>query len=191
MRGWKRYGPVFLGAALAVGLQGCGGSEGPGSCPAGTSGVPPNCVTILPPCTQTTVRQESGPLDSRTLVYDDFSVPDSGRLDVTLDWTFASSPMGFYLVPVNTCSLDEFNARSCSFIIRSEPSNAKPRKISQANFSAGNYRWIVANFAQVQESASLQIVLSKGSCPALAGAAAGAHDYAREDLPQIQRAVRR
>jgi len=112
--------------------------------------------------------------------------------DVTLDWTFASSPVGFYLVPVNTYTLDEFNARSCTFLIRSEPSTAKPRKISQPNFSAGNYRWIVANFAEVQESVSLLIVLSKGTgCPALGSPSVGASAHAKEDLPELQRAVRR
>lgn len=192
MRERKRYGSVFLGAALVVALQACGGDSMTNVCPAGTTGTPPNCVAIPSPCTQSTVLNESGPLDPRTLVYDDFSVPDSGRLDVTMDWTFASSPVGFYLVPVNTCTLDEFNARRCTFLIRSEPSTVKPRKVSQPNFSAGNYRWIVANFADVEESATLLIVLSKGTgCPALASPSRGASAHASEDLPELQRAVRR
>jgi hypothetical protein len=102
-------------------------------------------------------------------VFDDFSVSDSGRLDVTLDWTHTSSEIGFYLVPVNTCTADEFNARACNFLIQSEPSPTKPRTISKSNFNAGNYRWLIANFSSEKESVSLQIVLSKGDCPAIAG----------------------
>ena len=108
-------------------------------------------------------------------------MPDSGRLDVTLDWTNASSLVGFYLVPANTCTLDEFNARSCNFLIRSE-TTVKPRKISTPNFNAGNYRWIIGNFSEAQESVSLQIVLSKGACAAL-GAPPSASDRANEAWP--------
>jgi hypothetical protein len=179
MRGGCRFGTLWLGLALAVGLPGCGGSSGPGSCPQGTTGVPPNCVPIAPPCTQSTVYSAPVKMNPRTLVYLDFSVPDSGRLDVTLDWTFAASHVGFYLVPANTCTLEEFNKRSCNFMIRSEPSSTKPRKVSQANFAAGNYRWLTGTFDEKQESGSLLIVLSKGtSCPALsfAGTTASSSD---------------
>ena len=109
-----------------------------------------------------------------------------------MDWTFTTSPVGFYLVPVNTCTLEEFNARTCNFLMRSEPSSAKPRKVSQPNISAGNYRWIVGNFAEVQESAALLIVLAKGtSCPALASPSVGALAHTSESLPEALRAVRR
>jgi hypothetical protein len=145
----------------------------------------------VPPCTTTNIIQESGGIDARTLVYDDFSVPDSGRLDVTLDWTLAASPVGFYLVPANTCTIDEFNARSCNFLVRSEPSSTKPKKISQANFAAGNYRWMIGNFAEAQESASLQIVLRKGNnCPTLAGGAPSAASDAGPSGARVERMER-
>jgi hypothetical protein len=95
---------------------------------------------------------------------------EAGRLDMTLDWTFPASPMGLYLVPASTCSLAEFNARTCNFLVRSEPPGAKPRKASSTNLSAGNYRYLVANFGTNQESAALQLVLSKGTCPAVSSA---------------------
>ena len=98
-------------------------------------------------CTTTNVLQESGEIPASTLVFADFSVPDTGRLDVTLDWTIPSSLVGFYIVPANTCTLAEFNARTCTFVVRSEPVTTKPRKISTPNFAAGNYRWLVANYA--------------------------------------------
>ena len=108
---------------------------------------------------------------SRWLVYDDFSVPDAGRLDVTLDWTQEESPVGFYLVPVGTCTLEEFNERTCDFIVHGDPSAQKPLVVRQP-IEAGNYRWIVGNYNdEADESMSLQIVLSTGSCPASGTAA--------------------
>jgi len=177
-------------ASMVIGLGACGGSDGPGTCPAGQTGVPPNCVAIAPPCTQSSVYNNSGPVEAETLVYLDFSVPETGRLDMTLDWTHASSLMGVYLVPANTCTLDQFNAQSCSYLVRSDPPGPKPRKVSATNLAAGNYRWIVANYSNVQESAVLQIVLSKGSCPALAGVAPSSS--ARENVAgfAVQRAAR-
>ena len=158
-------------ASVVIGLAGCGSSDGPpppGTCPPGQTGIPPNCVPINP-CTQSTVYSEPGPVEKNTLQYFDFSVPEAGRLDMTLDWTHDSSPMGLYLVPANTCTLNQFNARSCNFLVRSEPPGAKPRKVSAQNLAAGNYRWMIGNFADVKESVVLQIVLSN-DCPPLAGA---------------------
>ena len=169
-----------VAAGLVGALAACGGSSGnPGG--GSTPGPTPT------PCTQTTVEQDSGPIDASTLLFFDFSVPDSGRLDVTLDWTFPASAVGFYLVPANTCTLDQFNNRACNFLIRSEPSSTKPKRISTPNFAAGNYRWLVANFASVQESASLLIVLSKGECPALTGVAPGVSGDAADALPKLER----
>jgi len=170
-----------VGCALALSLARCGGGDGV---------LPPTPVPTPTPCTQTTIKQESGAIPGRTFVYEDFSVPDSGRLDVTMDWTIASSLVGFYLVPANTCTLDEFNARSCNFLVRSEPSAVKPRKISTPNFNAGNYRWMVGNFSESQESVSLQIVLSKGACAAL-GVPPSASDRADDAWPALEHAQHR
>jgi len=169
-------------ATIAV-LGACGGDGNPTTvpqtCPAGQVGTPPDCRT---PCTQSKVYSDSGGIPGSFVMFDDFSVPDTGRLDVTLDWTNASSAVGFYLVPANTCNtIEDFNARNCNFLIQSEPSSMKPRKISTPNFSAGNYRWLIANFSEEQESVSLQIVLSKGDCPALASVPPSAAE--RPDAP--------
>lgn len=193
MAAFVRVGALPIAAALALTLGGCGGSDGPGSCPGGQTGVPPNCVvTPTPPlCTQTHIYEQNGAVPARTLVYLDFSVPDSGRLDVTMDWTNASSPMGFYLVLANTCTVDEFNAGSCTFVMRSDPSSVKPRKLSQSGFVAGNYRWMVANFGTSDESAALQVILSKGTCPAVTGVPPSASSRGAETLPAIEHALHR
>jgi hypothetical protein len=170
-KGTLRSAQAAAGVALVLVLGGCGGDGGTVStCPPGQVGTPPNCTTPPPPCTQTPVLTESGGVPDRTLLFDDFPVTQSGRLDMTLDWTNASSLMGLYLVPAGTCTLDQFNQRTCNFLVRSEPPGTKPRRVSANNLAAGNYRWIVANFNDVAESAALQIVLSVGNCPAISGA---------------------
>jgi len=180
--------------ATVAWLGACGGSNGPGSCPTGETGVPPNCVPIVQtnPCKQSTLSTDSGGIDAKTLVYTDFSVPEKGRLDLSLDWTTASSPMGLYLVPANTCTtVDEFNKRTCNFIVQSDPPGSKPRKVSAQNLAAGNYRWIVANFSDAQESVSLQIVLSTGDgCPAFGSAAPAGLAQGSASPLAVERAVR-
>lgn len=119
---------------------------------------------------------------------DDFSVPRPGRLDVTMDWTRDDSPVGFFLVPANTCTtIEEFNARTCDFVVRAEPSTVKPLLIATPDFNQGNYRWIIANFDGEQESVALEIVLSEGSCPALAGGGPEAPAREPEAAPTVRR----
>lgn len=200
---WTRLAAPLVAIALAGPLAGCGGNDdvvdtcdppkvgSPPSCqcPSGTRPDGDACVTD---CTTTNVLQESEGIPSSTLLYDDFSVPDSGRLDVTLDWTVPSSLVGFYIVPANTCTLAEFNARTCNFVVRSEPVTTKPRKVSTPNFAAGNYRWLVANYASQQESVSFQIVLQKGTgCAPLAGGAPSAAARGESTLPDVERMTRR
>jgi hypothetical protein len=115
----------------------------------------------------------NGSANANTAYYNDFSVPESGRLDITVDWTIATNRLGVWVVPVHTCSIDELNAGSCNFLVRSDPSasTTKPLKISTPNFAAGNYTWIIGNPSADQESIAFQFVLSKGTCAALAGRA--------------------
>ena len=167
MNAVRRTLVLAAGMAFALTLGACGTKDKPCTTnPTGPGCTPP---TTLTPCTQSVVAQGSDSWEASELGHNDFSVPDTGRLDITVDWTNAPSKIGVYVVPVNTCTLDEFNARSCNFLVRSEPSNMKPRKISTPNFAAGNYRWLIANFSDNTESISLQVVLSKGSCAALTG----------------------
>jgi hypothetical protein len=173
----NRIWSSVLAGALLAGLVGCGGDTPTGFGPSPTP----------TPCTQKTVDQSADSIDSFNVLYYDFPVPDGGRLDVTLDWTFAESRLAFYLVPANTCTLDELNKRTCNFLIRSEPSTAKPKKVSMPNVAAGNYRWIIGNAATVSESFSLLIVQSNGSCAALAGAPPVASGQAQGPWPAFER----
>jgi hypothetical protein len=96
-----------------------------------------------------------------------FATASAGRLDVILDWTFADSLIGLYVVR-GGCSLEQFNNRTCDFVLRSEPTSAKPRRVSASNVPAGSYSQLVANYSEQDESLSTQIFLKSESCPPLA-----------------------
>jgi hypothetical protein len=153
-----------LAAAVAIALSGCGGSTTTPSSPAPTP--------TPTPCTQSIVSADQGGVSARTYAILSFTTTAVGRLDITADWTIASSPIGIFVVPANTCStVEQLNARSCNFVVRSEPSTVKPRKLSTPNVAAGNYNLVIANFADVNESVAYQVVLSQGSCAALTAVA--------------------
>jgi hypothetical protein len=120
------------------------------------------------PCTQAVVSANQGNIPARTFGGVRFATSAVGRLDITADWTFATSPIGVFVVPADTCNtVDQFNARSCNFLVRSEPSTVKPRKISTPSFAAGSYDLLIANFADMNESVAYQVVLSQGGCAPL------------------------
>ncbi len=69
------------------------------------------------------------------------------------------------------CNLQQFNARSCNFLLRSD-TGPKPRRVSAPNVAAGSYSLLIGNFGSQNESVSTQVVLSSSTCPPLAAATA-------------------
>jgi hypothetical protein len=136
----------------------CGGSSTP-------TAVPTPAPTPTP-CTQSVLVQVNGAIPATSLGRVAFSAATSGRLDITVDWTFATTPMGVYVVTAGSCPIDSFNAGTCTLLVRSE-TTAKPRKVS-ASTSAGNFELLVGNYSSQDESVSGQVVLSSSSCPAFA-----------------------
>jgi len=161
----RKLSAISAGLILAVMLPACSSSSSP------VTTTPP---TTTPPCTQTVLFQRSGELPTLGLAAVPFSTSTTGRIDVTVDWTFASSTIGVYLVSANSCNIDQFNARSCNFLIRSE-SGAKPRRLSASNVAVGAYELFIANFSDEDDSGTAQVVLSSSTCPAAStlGSASG------------------
>jgi hypothetical protein len=167
-----------IAAAVAL-LAACGGSSK--SPTDGGGSTPP---TTLAACTQAILHTGQGTLPASVLDMEPFNVASAGRLDVTVDWTAAASPIGVYVVAADSCSLEGFNARSCNFLIRSEPSSAKPRKLS-IQVAAGSYHLLLANFAEADESLSFQVVLSQGSCTPIASTPAAASTAAPRNVKAL------
>ena len=153
----KTVPSLLLG--LASLLPGCGGSSGSTSSPGSST-----------PCTQTVVLQDSATgLGSFQVAYLEFVTATTGRLDVTVDWTIAASPIAVYVVR-GECTLDQLNARTCDFVIRQEAMNVpKPHVFSAADVAAGTFDLILGSIGDEDESLSAQVVVSSPSCPAPAG----------------------
>jgi hypothetical protein len=153
-------------SVLAALLQACGGGGSP------TTTTP---TTTQPPCTQSVVLQSGFQgLGSYILVDLPFTTTATGRLDVTVDWTWASSPRAVYLVR-GSCSIDQVNARTCDFVLRSEPSTTpKPHRLSASNVAAGSFDLMVGNAGTQDESVTAQVVVSSATCPAITAVRSGA-----------------
>ena len=168
---------VSAGLSLALMLPACGGSS---SNPVSTT--PP---TTTPPCTQSVVLQGSAPLASRTADFETFTTTTTGRVDVTLDWTFPDSLMGVFVYQ-GACSFDQFVAQACNFLI-AKASPPKPLKGSTVSLSPGTYGLIIGNGSNRDESVSLQVVASSAGCPALTSVATS--DASRLSVTRMLRGV--
>ncbi|HXB57881.1 MAG TPA: hypothetical protein VN461_24175 [Vicinamibacteria bacterium] len=149
--------PYWTASLLAALLLPACGSSGP-------TMVAPTPTPV--PCTQASVFQGAGALPAHVADFESITAPTTGRLDVTLDWTFASSKVGVFIAQ-GPCSFDQFKAAACNFLL-SLVSPPKPLKGSASNVAAGSYVLIIANAADQNESVSAQVLLSSATCPALA-----------------------
>ncbi len=171
------FGALLGGLAL---LGGCGGG--------GTPSTPSTPQPTPTPCSQATVLSGQGQVPASTVDYEDFTTSATGRLDITLDWTFSSSMMAVVVVRAGACPFDQLKAGTCTFLVQAGgpgtgvSPGTKPIKISTANFAAGSYNLIIANASSQDESVALQVVLSQGACAALSSAPPSASS-AREAGP--------
>ena len=147
---------------LAVPLSGCGGSSP-------TSSTPTPALPTPIPCTRDTLFQGSGSLPANTADFESFTTTATGRVDVTLDWTLPSSKMGV-AVAQGPCSFAQLQAGTCTLLVQLT-SPPKPLKGSAPNVGPGTYGLLLLNPNSVEESVSVQVVLSSSSCPTAASVA--------------------
>lgn len=123
-----------LAAALACSLPGCGGGDG--------ATTPTPTVPTPRPKVRSVILEGSFSLSSFTFIRRPFALASTGILDVTVDWTFASSNVWVY-VAQGECSIEQFQMRfqqdTCNFVVRSETNVPKPRMLELATAPAGTY----------------------------------------------------
>ncbi len=161
MRGTKGF-RVLSTSALCASLTACGGS---GSPTAPTSVAAP----AAPPAPVTTVvTQGSFPGLAATggFLAGPFTTSAVGRLDVTVDWTFAKNDVDLYVLRGSGCTPVQFNARQCDFVALSESLTAKPEKLSLAGLATGTYSLLIINWGPDPESLSYQALLTTGGTAA-------------------------
>lgn len=148
---------------LAGPYWGCGGGSSSPSSPSAMTAATPQ------PCTQDVLFQGTGTIPAGLVQTLPLAADVPFRLDVTLDWTFSSNPVGLY-VAQGECTLTQFNARSCNFLLRLEP-GAKPQKGSANVVPGVTLNVMLSNFGTRDDAGALQIVRSVGSCPPVAASA--------------------
>ena len=123
-------------------------------------------VAMTPPTTQPpppppprVVIEGSGSLEVDFVGRLPFISPLPGRLDVTVDWTFATNDVDVYLAR-GVCSFDQFFDDMCDVIATAESFTAKPERLSVASAGMGSYTLFVGNFGPEDESLSWQVVLT-------------------------------
>lgn len=167
MSGRKLWDGLALFTVLSVVvtvsvLQGCGSSNTPTPIPSATP--------TPTPTVQTVVSTGSGSIPVRILVPIPFTTTAAGRLDVTVDWTFATNDLDVYLAR-GACSFDQFVTNQCTLVTFSESRTAKPERLAFPGAAAGSYVLLVGNRGPADESAAFQVVLTTG--PGASSASAG------------------
>lgn len=155
---------LFFVLGVALLFPACGGSTSTGGGITNNTPPPPP-----PPVRSLVIQGSSSGLGDHILGVVDFTTSAAGTLEAHVDWTFASSHMGVYLVRGN-CSVDQFNARTCQFLSSSESSTEKPRTITTASTPAGAYQLLVGNYGPSEEAVSYQVFLTSGGSASAASA---------------------
>lgn len=156
--------PTVLLALLA----GCGGSSMVAPTP------PP--TPVPPPPAPRVISEGSGSLAVRFLGRVPLTVTQPGRLEVTVDWTFAQDDVDVYLVR-EACTFDQFVGQACQLLTFSESTTSKPEKLSVSSATAGSYTLFIGNLGPNDESLSWQVVLTPST--AATAASAGSHAVPR------------
>ena len=138
----------------AILLPACGGSS---SDPSPVSTPPPT----PPPVVESVVASGSGTLPARALALIPFSIPSSGTLDVTVEWTLATNDVHAYLMS-GPCTFEQFVALACTFVTFSESTTLKPERLRVVGTNAGSYTLGIGNVGPGEESVAFQVVHTTG-----------------------------
>jgi len=142
-----------IGLLLCLQFVACGG----GSNPAAPTPTP----TPTPAPVTDTLLQGGVPNMEVLVLYTAgaFTTTVTGRLEVTVDWTFATDNLDVY-VARGTCTVDQVNQRTCSLAGVSESTTAKPERITVSGLAPGTYSFMIGNRGPAVESASYQVTLT-------------------------------
>lgn len=146
--------------ALALLLGGCGGDN----VDCTRNPVAPGCVQTSPPpppVTRLIAERSFSGLGARVLGVVPFSTDATGTIDATVDWTFTTDNVDIYIVR-GSCTVDQFNNRTCPFVAFSESASAKPEKVSAPNQAPGSFTLYIGNRGPAEEAVSYQIFLTTG-----------------------------
>jgi hypothetical protein len=148
-RSINRFGAV----GLVMGMAACGGSSTPVT-PSSPSPTPP------PAPVTTVLYQNSGPIPVNNAVMLDFVIPNAGTVAATVDWTFASN---LVIAAVTTQACNDLQSAflgTCAQIGTPQLDSRKPKTVS-GSAQAGGARFWLANLGPTDESAAVQVTLTR------------------------------
>ncbi len=139
---------LFLGLALAAGLQACGGGEG--------SPAAPSTPAVSQPVTQNLPAQPFVGVAPGAPSFFPLTINGTGTATATLNWTFAANDLDIY-VTSSTCSATTFaQVAACTPIAATTSTTAKPETVT-FNVTPQTYRIWVLNFGPGSESGTLAV----------------------------------
>jgi hypothetical protein len=145
-RSWRRLLVVASLGALALGpMASCSSPAGP------TTG----------PCEETVFGGQSR-IPANTFVVQSITMPQTGRLDVTMDWVLPTDIVSLTLAQA-PCSIEDFQADKCNVLLNLFPP-PKPLEGSTYWLNAGKYDLLLGNFSPIEEVASTSVVFRTTGC---------------------------
>ena len=146
--------------ALALLLGACGGDDCSDH-PTTPDCNPPPSPSPSPEVRTLILEGSFSGLEELMLARVPFDTNSTGRIEATVDWTFGTDDVDIYLVR-GSCTIEQFNNRTCTFAAFSESASAKPERISAGSQAAGSYNLYIGNRGPAEEAVSFQIFLVTG-----------------------------
>lgn len=146
-----------LALTIVLPASGGGGSTGPNP--------PPTSTSTPEPTTSVIFEAAFPPLQPDEGVAGDFSIPNSGLVRVTMDWTFPTNQMVYFIFSGTTCSDFETYFRTgaapgCT-LLGQHVAGVKPAVVTFNVSAAQNARILLANLGPTGESGVVHITLTR------------------------------
>ena len=97
-----------------------------------------------------------------TYLVQSITMPQTGRLDVTVDWVLPTNIVSLTLAQA-PCSSVQFQEDKCNVLLNLFPP-PKPLVGSTYWLNAGNYDLLLGNFSPIEEIASTNVVFKTTGC---------------------------
>jgi hypothetical protein len=139
---------------LVITLAACGGNS-PSTTPTTT---PATTTTTTQPPAGITLSQGNELIPNRQLFLGDVKVEQVGRLDITIEYTFADSQILFWLTD-RKCTRQWFENDECDYLTKSL-GGPTPRTVTVPSVKVGTYTFFVSNDGPHDEQVKYRIVLT-------------------------------
>jgi hypothetical protein len=150
----------YLIFVLPILFSACGQTDNPagGSNPTPTA-APTATVTA---CQGQTLLKGTAPIPAQAVLFTEFTLKASGRVDVSIDWTRADATMRIAIVQ-GQCNANDFKANTCTKLldVKAPPKPAK----GSVNLVADTYSVAFESQSNFKDMLSYSVVRADAGCP--------------------------